>query len=223
VQCVWSDDVMTGSGSCSSTQTVFDFADWALQSGQSMAQRDDAAAILSHSCCHCNMMIRIRIPAATLFDAGMRQGSEFRIKMFFGFGGAGTYRGFTFGEALPIPAAAEEEEDGSAGRFMPDMDSGALTPVCFTQPHGTRLCDPVKKRHFCAIYISNASFHQDRLGTNIGKTQKKRVAFFVGRCGGRAAGVPACSRRRTLRRQRHDDRDRRVCEYAFCEPFLYYK
>jgi hypothetical protein len=34
----------------------------------------------------------------------------------------------------------------------------------------------VKKRHFCAIFVSNASFYQDRLGTNIGKTQK-RVAF----------------------------------------------
>jgi hypothetical protein len=36
----------------------------------------------------------------------------------------------------------------------------------------------VKKRHFCAIYTLNASsFYQDRLGTNIGKTQK-RVAFL---------------------------------------------
>jgi hypothetical protein len=31
----------------------------------------------------------------------------------------------------------------------------------------------VKKRHFFAIYIYNASIYQDRLGTNIGKTQKK--------------------------------------------------
>ena len=32
----------------------------------------------------------------------------------------------------------------------------------------------VRKRHFlrCHLYI-NASFYQDRLGTNIGKTQKK--------------------------------------------------
>jgi Ca2+-binding EF-hand superfamily protein len=30
----------------------------------------------------------------------------------------------------------------------------------------------VRNRHFCAIYIRNRSFCQDRLGTNIGKTQK---------------------------------------------------
>jgi hypothetical protein len=34
----------------------------------------------------------------------------------------------------------------------------------------------VRKRHFCAIYIQYALFYQDRLGTNIGKTQK-RMAF----------------------------------------------
>ena len=33
-----------------------------------------------------------------------------------------------------------------------------------------------KRRFFCAILYKNASFYQDRLGTNIGKTQK-RVAF----------------------------------------------
>jgi hypothetical protein len=31
-----------------------------------------------------------------------------------------------------------------------------------------------------AICIQNASFYQDRLGTNIGKALKKRVAFFAG-------------------------------------------
>jgi hypothetical protein len=33
-----------------------------------------------------------------------------------------------------------------------------------------------RKASFCAIYIENASFYQDRLGTNTGKTQK-RLAF----------------------------------------------
>jgi hypothetical protein len=32
----------------------------------------------------------------------------------------------------------------------------------------------------CAIYSLKRSFYQDRLGTNIGKVEK-RVAFFVGR------------------------------------------
>jgi hypothetical protein len=41
--------------------------------------------------------------------------------------------------------------------------------------HGTER--QVKKRHLCAIFIQNASFYQDRLGTNIGKALKKRVAF----------------------------------------------
>jgi hypothetical protein len=35
-----------------------------------------------------------------------------------------------------------------------------------------------EKHHFCdAIYIQNDSFYQDRLGTNIGKTQKRVVLF----------------------------------------------
>jgi hypothetical protein len=37
-----------------------------------------------------------------------------------------------------------------------------------------------KKRYFCTGYICiNASFCQDRLGTNIEKTPKKRVAFRI--------------------------------------------
>jgi hypothetical protein len=36
-----------------------------------------------------------------------------------------------------------------------------------------------KNATFCAIYIYERSFCQDRLGTNMGKTQK-RVAFFAG-------------------------------------------
>eukprot|EP01046_Picozoa_sp_COSAG06_P119267 COSAG06_NODE_66511_length_254_cov_0.664516_1_plen_84_part_11 len=39
-----------------------------------------------------------------------------------------------------------------------------------------------KNATFCAIYISNRTFYQDRLGTNIGKTQK-RVAFCAGQRG----------------------------------------
>ena len=35
--------------------------------------------------------------------------------------------------------------------------------------------DEVAKRAFCAIYTLKSSFYQDRLGTNIGKTQKKPV------------------------------------------------
>jgi hypothetical protein len=34
----------------------------------------------------------------------------------------------------------------------------------------------VKKRHFLRHLLQNASFYQDRLGTNIGKTQKKSGA-----------------------------------------------
>jgi hypothetical protein len=33
----------------------------------------------------------------------------------------------------------------------------------------TRLPHQVRKRHFCAIYMYNALFYQDKLGTNIGK------------------------------------------------------
>jgi hypothetical protein len=36
-----------------------------------------------------------------------------------------------------------------------------------------------KTRYFCAIYIYNASFYQDRLGTNIGKPLKKREMRFL--------------------------------------------
>jgi hypothetical protein len=38
--------------------------------------------------------------------------------------------------------------------------------------------DSVKKRHFCAVLISNASFYQDRLRTNIGKALKRGVVAF---------------------------------------------
>jgi hypothetical protein len=37
----------------------------------------------------------------------------------------------------------------------------------------------VKKRRFCdAIFIQNALFYQDRLGTNIGKALKKECRFL---------------------------------------------
>jgi hypothetical protein len=43
----------------------------------------------------------------------------------------------------------------------------------------TKAASSVKKRHFCdAICIQNASFYQDRLGTNIGKALQKRVVAF---------------------------------------------
>ena len=41
-----------------------------------------------------------------------------------------------------------------------------------------------KNATFCAMYILNASFYQDRLGTNIGKAEK-RVALFAGARAGR--------------------------------------
>jgi hypothetical protein len=49
-------------------------------------------------------------------------------------------------------------------------------------PHSDWTIQRCEKRHFCdAIFRSNASFYQDRLGTNIGKALKKRVvAFFLG-------------------------------------------
>jgi hypothetical protein len=45
-----------------------------------------------------------------------------------------------------------------------------------------------KNATFCAIYIYNVSFHQDRLGTNTGKHSKKSAAFFLGH------GWSGCSR-----------------------------
>jgi hypothetical protein len=42
------------------------------------------------------------------------------------------------------------------------------------------VCSGAKNATFCAIYIQNRTFYQDRLGTNIGKVEK-RVAFFAGR------------------------------------------
>ena len=40
------------------------------------------------------------------------------------------------------------------------------------------VCSGAKNATFCAIYIQNRTFYQDRLGTNIGKVEK-RVAFFA--------------------------------------------
>jgi hypothetical protein len=37
-----------------------------------------------------------------------------------------------------------------------------------------------RKRSFLAIYTSNRSFHQDRLGTNIGKVEKRYACFAGG-------------------------------------------
>jgi hypothetical protein len=47
-----------------------------------------------------------------------------------------------------------------------------------------------KNATFCAVYIQNASFYQDRLGTDIGKVEK-RVAFFAG--GGDDQGLAAAA------------------------------
>ena len=41
------------------------------------------------------------------------------------------------------------------------------------QDPSTDLCEEVRKRSFLAIYIYKCSFHQDRLGTNIRKAQKR--------------------------------------------------
>ena len=37
------------------------------------------------------------------------------------------------------------------------------------------VCSGAKNATFCAIYIQNRTFYQDRLGTNIGKALKKRA------------------------------------------------
>ena len=54
-------------------------------------------------------------------------------------------------------------------------DDAAVGIVCASvwEERG-RVAPSVKKRgHFCAVCIENASFYQDRLGTNIGKTRNK--------------------------------------------------
>jgi hypothetical protein len=57
----------------------------------------------------------------------------------------------------------------------------AVEPVQL--PPSARAATGANNATFCAIYTLNASFYQDRLGTNMGKTQN-RVAFFLG------AGAP---------------------------------
>jgi hypothetical protein len=53
-------------------------------------------------------------------------------------------------------------------------------------------------KNACAIYVSNASFCQDRLGTNIGKTQKRVWRFSQAAAKhGAAAAAPELSRRHT--------------------------
>ena len=47
--------------------------------------------------------------------------------------------------------------------------AGSRTIRC-TESHPL---DQVRKRNCCAIFPKNASLYQDRLGTNIGKTQKR--------------------------------------------------
>jgi hypothetical protein len=56
--------------------------------------------------------------------------------------------------------------------------AATLLPMSSNRPTARRRSG--QKRHCCAIYIYNALFYQDRLGTNIGKTPNKRVAFRIG-------------------------------------------
>ena len=67
-----------------------------------------------------------------------------------------------------------EEETFLRERQRRSAQGYLLWPTKCAYKNGT-----VRKRHFCAIHTLNASFYQDRLGTVIGKTQK-RVAFFLG-------------------------------------------
>eukprot|EP01046_Picozoa_sp_COSAG06_P073673 COSAG06_NODE_22146_length_732_cov_3.515008_1_plen_64_part_10 len=47
------------------------------------------------------------------------------------------------------------------------LEPGQSRRVVLKLPHGA------KNATSCAIYIKNASFYQDKLGTNIEKTQKR--------------------------------------------------
>ena len=81
---------------------------------------------------------------------------------------------------------------GSAGRQGQGQGQVRRPLILAGHSQGTAhamrlLVEEVRNATFCAIYISNALFYQDRLGTNIRKTQK-RVAFRID-----------CPRPRTLR------------------------
>ena len=54
-------------------------------------------------------------------------------------------------------------------------DDAAVGIVCASvwEERGRVASSVMKRGHFCAVCIENASFYQDRLGTNIGKTRKR--------------------------------------------------
>ena len=64
-------------------------------------------------------------------------------------------------------------------RVMPQTVSGVTMDRPSSRLGGERVEKGVgaKTATFCAIHIQNASFYQDRLGTNIGKTQKRVMRF----------------------------------------------
>jgi hypothetical protein len=55
-------------------------------------------------------------------------------------------------------------------------DTLLLTYAVSSSPFEMRIMG-AKNATFCAIYVQNVSFYQDRLGTNIGKALKKSVVF----------------------------------------------
>ena len=73
--------------------------------------------------------------------------------------------------------------------MRPPTESDTETTLWYGHANGYLRLTEVRNATFCAISIYNASFYQDRLGTNTGKTQK-RVAFRIARGKGRGfAGI----------------------------------
>ena len=84
---------------------------------------------------------------------------------------------FSYGKVLVLPELMVTRTDALApgtGRALRSTHDGTRSGWRLDGKHYHQ------KRSFKAIYIQERSFHQDRLGTNIGKTHKKEWNLFAG-------------------------------------------
>jgi len=105
--------------------------------------------------------------------------------------GLAVFGGLVAGLGAPKNAFASNDHFTKTGSGQTNTGGKAALKkevASFCAGNGAMMALQVKKRSFCAIYIQNTSFYQDRLGTDKHRENSKRDRFSSGRVASKHKG-----------------------------------
>eukprot|EP01046_Picozoa_sp_COSAG06_P006582 COSAG06_NODE_310_length_17775_cov_9.971374_25_plen_130_part_00 len=76
------------------------------------------------------------------------------------------------------PQEREREREWCVSRMQGVVDIALTSLQAYMEMPDPSECSVRKNATFCAIHVLKRTFYQDRLGTSIGKTQKKSGVFL---------------------------------------------